>query len=86
MIGDLGWAHDAGVEAHGAERCDHQLQLGAPFLVPHAMPNCDDYRAIPLMPRAAGRALHRAKELNCDDTGAPLRPPAEAPRASPPRI
>jgi len=29
VIGDLGWAHDAGVEAHGAERCGYQLQLGA---------------------------------------------------------
>jgi hypothetical protein len=46
----------------------------APFLVSFDMPNCDNYRAIPLMPRAS------------DDMGAPLRPPAEAPRASQPQI
>src|SRR5262249_17142354 len=71
---------------HGAERCGHRLQLGTPFLVPYAMPNCDDYRPIPLMPPAGGPALLRATDLNCDHTGAPLRAPAEAPRASRPRI
>jgi len=44
------------------------------------------YRAIPLMLRAERRAFYRAKDMNRDDTAAPLRPPAEAPRASPPRI
>ena len=60
--------------------------LARRFLVPHAMPNCHDYRAIPLMLRAERRAFHRAKDMSCDDTGAPLRAPAQAPQASPLRI
>jgi hypothetical protein len=62
--------------------------MGEPssFLVPHAMPNRDDYHAIPLTLWAERRAFHRAKDMSCDDTAAPLRAPAQALQASPLRI
>jgi hypothetical protein len=65
---------------------DRDGRTGASFLVPHARPDCDDYRAIPLMLRAERRAFHRPKDMRCADTGAPLRAPAQAPQASPLRI
>jgi hypothetical protein len=39
-----------------------RAKIGASFLVPHAMPNCDDYCAI--MQRAERRTFHRAKDMN----------------------
>jgi len=36
--------------------------------------------------RVERRAFHRAKDMSCDDTGAPLRAPAQAIQASPLRI
>jgi hypothetical protein len=125
VIGDLGWAHDAGVEWRRTMRsptvawrddasagCPTMLTMAADrkesrgpgrfksqpryFPVGRApkparrfwrlAPCQTDYRAIPLMPRAERRAFHRAKDMNWDDTGAPLRAPAQAPQASPPRI
>src|SRR5262249_11560885 len=51
-----------------------------------SLPKCDNYRAIPVTPRAECRALQYPKKLNRDCTEAPLQLPAESPRASPPRI
>lgn len=60
-------------------------QIRALFLARQTMPGCEDYPAILLTLRVEGRALERAKGLKCD-TGAFVRAPAEALRASRRRI
>jgi hypothetical protein len=61
-------------------------RAGASFLLPHAVSKLRRLLRYSLTLRVERRAFHRAKDMSCDDTGAPLRAPAQALQASPLRI